>query len=264
MEDILVTMGLDGGGGLPNPTAGTNPPLTTPLSGSGLTGGTPPTRNSNTVKPKRSIVNGVSSLGKKYINRKTPKKIGKLARKGITGAAGAALLGTFGLAAGIASGDVSNVGKYAAAGLTAGGYTGMSIGDKTAKLEKENREAFRRGMWGEDEYETQELIKQIWEDDEIYEQYGGRENKDQFKADIREFYEGGVKGENEVTAADAVTIAQLNRKISNSSYGDPTRRKKFEQDIATSLRNQGYQGDVDKEAARQIKMIGDLKNLLDK
>lgn len=46
--------------------------------------------------------------------------------------------------------------------------------------------------------------------------------------------------------------------------GDPTRRKKFEQDIATSLRNQGYQGDVDKEAARQIKMIGDLKNLLDK
>ncbi|MGN1302869.1 MAG: hypothetical protein ACI4VO_04430 [Clostridia bacterium] len=265
-----------GGGNSPDPTAGTNPPLTTPLSGSGLTGGTPPTRNSNTAKPKRSIANGVTGLRKKYINRKTPKKIGKLARRGITGAAGAALLGTFGLAAGIASGDVSNVGKYATAGLAAGGYTGMSIGDKAAKIEKENREAFRRGMWGEDEYKTQELIKQIWEDDEIYEQYGGRENKDQFKADIREFYEGGVKGENEVTAAlkmknkngitnaDAVTIAQLNRKISNSSYGDPTRRKKFEQDIATSLRNQGYQGDVDKEAARQIKMIGDLKNLLDK
>lgn len=265
-----------GGGNPPDPTAGTNPPLTTPLSGSGLTGGTPPTRNSNTAKPKRSIANGVTGLRKKYINRKTPKKIGKLARRGITGAAGAALLGTFGLAAGIASGDVSNVGKYTTAGLAAGGYTGMSIGDKAAKIEKENREAFREGMWGEDEYKTQELMKQIWEDDEIYEQYGGRENKDQFKEDIREFYEGGIKGEDEVTAAlkmknkngitntDAVTIAQLNKKISNSSYGDPTRRKKFEQDIATSLRNQGYQGDVNKEAARQIKMIGDMKGLLDK
>lgn len=265
-----------GGGNSPDPTAGTNPPLTTPLSGSGLTGGTPPTRNSNTAKPKRSIANGVTGLRKKYINRKTPKKIGKLARRGITGAAGAALLGTFGLAAGIASGDVSNVGKYATAGLAAGGYTGMSIGDKAAKIEKENREAFREGMWGEDEYKTQELMKQIWEDDEIYEQYGGRENKDQFKEDIREFYEGGIKGGDEVTAAlkmknkngitntDAVTIAQLNKKISNSSYGDPTRRKKFEQDIATSLRNQGYQGDVNKEAARQIKMIGDMKGLLDK
>lgn len=265
-----------GGGGTPDPTAGINPPLTTPLSGSNLTGGTtPPANGNNATKPKRSISNGFSSLSKKYINRNTPKKIRKLARKGITGAAGAALFGTYGLAAGIASGDVSNVGKYAAAGLLAGGYTGISAGDKLTEIEKENREAFRKGMWGEDEYNTQELIKQVWEDDKIYEQYG-KENKEQFKEDIREFYQGGIKGEEEVIAAlkmknkngitntDAVTIAQLNQKISNSAYGDPTKRKKFEQDIATSLRNQGYQGDVNEEAKRQIRMIGDMKKLIEK
>ena len=47
------------------------------------------------------------------------KKLGKKAFKGAGKLAGAAALGTFGLAAGIATGDLSNVTKYAGAGALA-------------------------------------------------------------------------------------------------------------------------------------------------
>ena len=62
-----------------------------------------------------------------------------------------------------------------------------------------------------------------------------------------------------ISNSDAVTVAQLNKKISNRAYGDPTKRARFEEDIRTSLRNQGFTGDVNKEAARQIRLVGEMK-----
>ena len=71
---------------------GTNPPLTIPLSYSGLSGGSVTTRAQRSVAPKRNIIKGLSGVRKHYFNRNTPKKIGKLARRGLTRAAGAAAL----------------------------------------------------------------------------------------------------------------------------------------------------------------------------
>ena len=254
---------------------GTNPPLTTPLYGSGLTGGTTPTGAIGRTAPKRNIWNGVKGVGKRYINRNTGKKIRKLARRGLTKAAGAAALGTIGLAAGVASGDLSKVAQYAGGGIMAGSALGGNLGDKAAKLEKQNREAFKKGYLGKDEYLAQQIMKEAWANDDIYKQYGGFLNRKDFNNDAREFINNGIADSNEIVAAmqlkkdhnisnsDAVTIAQLNKRISNGAFGDPTKRAAFEQDIKTSLRNQGFSGDIDKEAARQIRLIGEMKGKLD-
>ena len=162
----------------------------------------------------------------------------------------------------------------------AGSHLGKNLGDAGAKLEKQNRDAYRKGRLGKDEYNKQETIKQIWQNDDIYKQYkDGRKKADkaQFEADVREFMDNGVTDKDEIIAAmqlkdnpdynltnrDTVTIAQLNKKISNSTFGDPTKKYQYQQDIATSLRNQGFQGDVDIEAQKQIRLIGDMKRNLD-
>lgn len=217
-----------------------------------------------------------TGVGKRYINRKTPKKIGKLARRALTKGAGALALGTVGLAAGIATGDLGKVAQYAGAGLLAGSHFGGNLGDAAARIEKQNRDAYRKGSLGKEEYNKQEAIKQIWENDDIAKMYG-LAGKGEFKADAREFLDNGITDKDEIIAAmqmkasengsvsnaDAVIIAQLNKKISNSAFGDPVKRKSFERDIATSLRNQGFRGDVNKEAARQIRLIGAMKSNLD-
>ena len=246
--------------------SGESLPLTTPLSGGGI--GTPTQQRKAVAKP--SIKNGINSVRKKYINRKTPKKIGRLVRKGLTGAAGAAALGTFGLAAGLATGDLGNVVKYAGGGMAAGAIGASRLSDKAAKVEKENRDTYMKGYLGKEEFETRELLKQVWENDDIYGQYG--KNKKQFEADAREFVDGGITNKDEIIAAmkmkkdnkemtnlDAITIAKLNRKMSDSSFGDPEKVEKYRKSIANSLRSQGYTGDADKEASRQIKLIDQLK-----
>jgi len=69
--------------------------------------------------------------------------VGRGARKGLVGAAGAAALGTFGLAAGIASGDISKAFQYTAAGA-AGGFVGANkVGDKLTEVEKKNRDLYQ-------------------------------------------------------------------------------------------------------------------------
>ena len=256
---------LAGAGGS-NPLAGAGG--SNPFAGAG--GSNPFAGAGETNIPKKNVGNGVKAVAGKYINRKTPKKIGKLVRKGLTGAAGAAALGTIGLAAGVASGDFGNVAKYAGAGMAAGAYGGTNLGDKAAKLEKSNRDTYNQGGWGKEEYNRRELIKELWQNDDIYKQYGIK-GKSNFTTDAREFINGGVTNSEEISAAiklrekegmtnsAAVAVAQQSKNISDHSFGDPQKRNKFEKDIANSLRKQGYQGDADKEAARQIRLIGNYK-----
>ena len=93
--------GTNPGGTNPGGTnpGGTNPggdavddPFTSPLSGSGLTGGVAPTLKSSAPVPQFKVGQALKGVRKRYINRKTPKKIGKLARRGLTRAVGAAAL----------------------------------------------------------------------------------------------------------------------------------------------------------------------------
>ena len=186
----------------------------------------------------------------------------------------------------------------------AGSYAGKNLGDKAANVEKQNREAFKKGGYGKEEYAKQQVIKQVWENDDIYGIYG-RKNKAQFEEEARVFVDNGITDSNEIIAAmkmrnnynkemeierakiendntltrdekdeklkfkqnisnsDAVTVAQLNQKISNRSFGDPTKRERFRKDIETSLTRQGYQGNVREESFRQIRLISDLKTNID-
>ena len=272
-----------------NPTGGARPlEGANPTGGAGPLGGVNPTRGGRVKSAfkralKTPVAQGLNNVRKRYINRNTPKKIGKGLgrglRRGLVGAAGAAALGTFGLAAGVASGDLGNVAKYTGAAMAAGGVGAARLSDIAAKEEKQNREAFKQGYFGKEEYEARDTIEQVWQNQDISDQYKiGK--KSQFKEDAREFTDSGITDKNEIIAAmqmkeqhpgltnsDAVTIAKLNKKVSKGTYGNPSKTttiNRVKREIAKSLRNQGFTGDADQEAARQIRLMDAMKQNLNK
>lgn len=140
----------------------------------------------------------MSNLRKEYINtanvRKGIKTLGRGARKGLVGAAGAAALGTFGLAAGIATGDLGNVFKYSAAGA-AGGFVGANkVGDKLTEIEKKNRDIFNEGSLGTTEFKTRKAMQQLQQDNDfnqLCKELGINNSRDR-KRLIREFSNNGI------------------------------------------------------------------------
>jgi len=170
----------------------------------------PSGENSNNQKSskKRNIKNGARTLLKRYnpFSKKNGKKIlkgaGRLTRKGIVGAAGAATFGTLGLAAGIATGDAGKAFGYGAAGAGAGYIGANALGDKTTEFEKKNREIYKEGALGTEEYNTRNSIKELNEDDgfnDMCEQMGiDEEEKEQL---IRRFHDGGIKDSKDIKKA---------------------------------------------------------------
>ena len=122
-------------------------------------------------EPMRKIGNGVRR-GMKYYGRGLGKNIanginnGQIGRRAVRFAAGtatAALAGGVGLAAGVASGDLSKAGQYAA-GAALGGYKlgSSTFNSSTEALNVPNAEEyFKRGYMGDEEYEKREAEKQI-------------------------------------------------------------------------------------------------------
>ena len=154
-----------------------------------------------TRKPRRTIKGigkGMSNLGKQYFNtanmRKGLKATGRGARKLAVGALGAATLGTVGLAAGVASGDLGKAFQYTAGGA-AGGFVGANrIGDKLTDLEKANRDIFNEGSLGTTEFKTRKAIQELQQDNDfnqLCKQLGVKNGSDR-KRLIREFSSNGI------------------------------------------------------------------------
>ena len=144
------------------------------------------------------VIKGAKNLGKQYFNtanaRKGLKALGRGARKGLVGAAGAAALGTAGLAAGIASGDLSKVFQYTAAGA-AGGFVGANkAGDKLTELEKKNRDIYNEGRLGTTEFKTRKAIQELQQDNDfnqLCKELGVNDSGDR-KRLIRQFSNNGI------------------------------------------------------------------------
>lgn len=88
----------------------------------------------------------ISRVGDSIIENRG--KIAKTIIKGVAGTAGAAAIGTVGLAAGIATGDPSNAAKFAAAGGMAGGSLGSGTVEKADRFRSKTLETFREGGYG--------------------------------------------------------------------------------------------------------------------
>ena len=120
----------------------------------------------NTYKFKNSnrFVNGVISLTGHYGRRLNSSMRNRhpirALRRGLTYGIGAATLGAFGLAAGIASGDPSKALQYTMAGGMAGGNLGRNIGDVASNTIGigDAANAFKSGALG-DRYDEKERMK---------------------------------------------------------------------------------------------------------
>lgn len=122
------------------------------------------------------------------------KALGRGARKLGVGALGAATLGTVGLAAGVATGDLGNALKYGAAGVGAGYMGANYVGDKATDLEKKNREMFKEGAFGTEEYNRRNSIKELTNDRDFnnYCKTMGVKNQKGREVLIRQFHENGI------------------------------------------------------------------------
>lgn len=119
------------------------------------------------IGSEKGIRRGMAALGRRFVNKNTAKSIGRLARKGIVGVAGAGLGATAGLVAGISTGDFSNALKYGAVGAGAGFSGANYAGNKLLEGEKNVRETFKEGAIGEDEYSNLKADKEFYESEEF-------------------------------------------------------------------------------------------------
>ena len=223
-------------------------------------------------KPAWSVAGvkaGLKGVGEKYINKPNAVKAGKWAgrkfRRAAIGAAGAATMGAFGLAAGIASGDVSKVFQYGGAAALVGAKSANSLGDKLTNIEKQNREEFKENAWGTDEYNMRNSVKELNMDSDFIKtcnQLGL--DKDQREEAIRMFHANGitsaddiknameVRARNGVSQEKIIAATKLHKSLSKSYWGQPKNQDDFKQNLIR-------QGVNPLEAEEAVKLIGDLK-----
>ncbi len=142
----------------------------------------------NKPKLKNRIGRGILAIGERSAHRFKSSKPLRKVRRGITYALGAGTLGMIGLAAGIASGDLSKTGQYAATGAHVGGSVGRKLGDSIAAKGNTDIETFKQGYYGTD-YEDKLREKQIkeWQADPENIQYL-RARDENYRQTLRDVY----------------------------------------------------------------------------
>ena len=175
------------------------------------------TINTASQRGTRSFGNGARTLAGHYFNKgnliKGAKGLGRTARKIGVGAVGAATLGTVGLAAGIATGDAGNAFKYGLAGAGVGYAGANALGDRAVAFEKKNREIFKEGTLGTDEYNTRNSIKELTNDNDfnnVCKHLGvtGKAEKEQL---IRQFHSNGITSASDIKKAMNAGASTNNR-----------------------------------------------------
>ena len=223
------------------------------------------TINAASEKGEKSAWNGAKTLAGHYINRgnliKGAKGLGRITRKGLVGAAGAATLGTVGLAAGIATGDASNALTYGLTGAGVGYAGANALGDKAAAFEKKSREIYKEGALGTEEYNTRGAIGELTKDNDFNNvcKQMGVEDQAGREALIRQYYSNGIKSAAEIkksmiirakTGASQSEIIAA-QKIKKRADQDGLKRDNIEK----RLKRQGVTGAELKKAMSIIDML---------
>ncbi len=270
-----------------NGGAGTNPSGSTPIdsgstetgAGSATTGGsmfgesvlgTPEKPTIRKAGFNRVISGVAANAHQRYFNKQNAKKWGRRARKGAVKTLGAAALGTFGLAAGIASGDPTNAFKYGAAAAAVGAKGADTLDEKAMKSAKENKEGIQENILGTSAFNMNKATKELNSDldfvrtcDEL-----GMTKKEREEA-VRQFHANGItnaediknamdirvknkeEGEN-VSQKEIIAATKLHKKLGKSYWGQPANQEKFKKELIAK-------GSSEAQANKAIRLISDLK-----
>lgn len=197
---------------------------------------------------------GAAAVGRRYFNKNTAKKVGKMARKGIIGGLGAATLGTVGLAAGVATGDLSNAFKYGAAGVGAGYMGANYAGDKILAGEKNVRETFMEGYIGQDEYNNRKSDKEFYSSKEFRDMVNnnslltnktGLGRTEEMKKAVQTYRDNGITDTSKITSAMKMGLSpeegayaiRLAGIIGRSGWNNPKTREDFERRYKANIPN---------------------------
>ena len=178
-----------------------------------------------------------------------------------------AAIGTLGLAAGVATGDLSNAVKYAGLGALAGYHGANRVGNKVTNFEKKSREAFREGALGTKEYNIRKSLSELNNDKDftkVCKQFGIN-NKEDREELVREFNSNGITKTEDIKKA-MVAGATVNASATNprdrvnrdqiiaaaKTKQTATLNEMKRKDIIASLRSNGARGNEVKKAMNLI------------
>lgn len=255
-----------------------NQQSTTSAFGEDIATGQPkPTIYGNGFKSgSKRIIKGIgNSLHQRYFNKPNAMRLGKKAgrtlRRGLGKGIGIAALGTAGLAAGIASGDPTNVLKYGAAAAAIGASGMGKIDDKAMEFGHENKEQIKENIFGTDEYNMRKTTKELNNDMDFLKtcnQLGL--DKDQREDAIRMLSANGITSANDIKQAmdirarhmndedgpvsqeEIAAAAKMHKRLSKSYWG----QEKNVEDYERRLREKGLN---EEQAKRAIRLISDFK-----
>ena len=195
---------------------------------------------------KHSVRKGLNRLGvrarKKVLKARPLRAIGRFNGKII----GAAALGSVGLIAGIASGDLSKVATYTAGGAGIGAKIGGNVSDNIWDEAKDIKEDFRKGYLGEEEYNNKELDQEFYnsyewqnllDDDTLYPELKGRERKTALRDIVQQYRDSGITDTKKITTGiragldpeDAIYAIKLAENIGKEDWENPTIRADYQE-----------------------------------
>ena len=222
------------------------------------------------------VIKGIgSTLHQRYFNKpngiRLAKKAGRTVRRGIGKGIGIAALGTAGLAAGVASGDPTNVLKYGAAGVVAGSTAMGKLDDKAMEFGHENKEQIKENIFGTDEYNMRKTTKELNNDMDFLKSCSQLKlDKDQREEAIRMFQANGITSADDIKKAmdiraqhlndkdgpvsqeEIVAAAKMHKRLSKSYW----EQEKNVEDYERRLREKGLNPE---QAKRAIRLISDFK-----
>lgn len=235
-------------------------------------------------RPKKNVLNGAKSLLGSFVKNDTStlgKDIIKGTLKGAGKVAGAATLGTIGVAAGLASDDYTNVLKYGIGAGAVGAGLGGKLGETAWNIPsdnyrkiKEDKEIFQKGAYSKDDYEkikNEELDKKFMKDKKVKEKYYEAFKKDKEKA--KKAMEAALKYRSYGITDDDVIIKAMKAKSKYIKENDFDNQKRIvaaklaqqvsnEKDVQTARERLEEKGVSKQQAYDQAEMLRQIKDLV--
>ena len=229
-------------------------------------------QTSTTGKAAAKTALHYTGKGLKAAAQKAPKLIAK-------GALGAAV-GTVGVAAGVASGDWSNIAAYGATAATVGAQLGnaaTNVVSKSASALKGVRDEYRKQRYTNDEIKKMQNDKldEEWRKDKdvikMYQEKFGKENYTQAMDDAMEYRRQGITDDKVIIAAQKLkglssdegkTEKQINRasqeRIALAKAATIVKSDDAMKDFSERLKDNGIADEKIKEVRKNIRIINKM------
>ena len=229
-------------------------------------------QTSTTGKAAAKTALHYTGKGLKAAAQKAPKLIAK-------GALGAAV-GTVGVAAGVASGDWSNVAAYGATAATVGAQLGnaaTNVVSKSASALKGVRDEYRKQRYTNDEIKKMQNDKldEEWRKDKdvikMYQEKFGKENYTQAMDDAMEYRRQGITDDKVIIAAQKLkglssdegkTEKQINRasqeRVALAKAATVVKSDDAMKDFSERLKDNGIADEKIKEVRKNIRIINKM------